>query len=85
MRLCFGSAVFGIEPVYDYLDYITDIPGFNLRYVSWSPDNGGYGSMRHDMLACLERYVSQHPGTKKCGMAIEQMLDAWIKRKSGNA
>jgi len=81
MRLCFGSAVFGIEPVFDYLDYVTDIPGFHPRYVS----HGDSGYMRGDMLACLNRYVSQHPGTKKCGMAIEQMLDAWIKRKSGNA
>lgn len=79
MRLCFGLHIMGIEPVMDYLDYVTDIPGFHHRYLETDSD------MRAAMLGCLDRYTTTHPGTKKCNMSIEEMLDTWIKRKSGNA
>lgn len=80
-KSCFGLLVFGISPVFEYLDYVTDIPGFEPKLASRG--DGGY--MRSGVLSALTRYVRDNPGTKKCGKSEEEMLDAWIEQKMKNA
>jgi len=77
-RMCFGMMCFGITPVFDYLDYVSDFPGFKHDLVS----NGDKGWMRPAMLSHLARYVRDNPGTLKSGRTQEQMLDEWISLRT---
>ena len=77
-RMCFSTLVFGITPVFDYLDYVSDFPGFSHDLVS----NGDKGWMRPAMLSHLDRYVRDNPGTLKSGRTQEQMLDEWISLRT---
>ena len=77
-RHCFGTHIFGIGPVFDYLDFVTDIPGFKVELAS----NGEQGYMRTAILSHLSRYVRDNPGTLKSGRTQEQMLDEWISLRN---
>ena len=77
MLACFGLHVFGMEPIFQYLDYVTNFAGFSLELV----ENTEAGFMRASVLSHLSRYVRDNPGTLKSGRTLEQMLDEWIKRR----
>lgn len=79
-RMCFNSfIIFGIQPVFDYLDFVSDFPGFKHEMVSL----GESGYMRKTMLRHLDRYVRDNPGVLKSGRTQEQMLDEWISLRTG--
>jgi hypothetical protein len=76
MRKCFFISPMGLEAVFDYLDFLTDISGFNIDYAT------PQGCLHHGLLKNIARYMEDNPGTKKTGSTVEQVLDSWIKARS---
>jgi hypothetical protein len=78
MALWAGLHNFGIEPVFEYLDFVTDFAGFEFKQV----ENTEAGFMRPGVMAALSRYVRDNPGVLRSGRTTEQILDEWIKSRS---